>query len=126
MTILPISKYSYFFVLFFYLCSIFFKSFHGAISPSLMVLFSLGLEFFGYIYNIHVCIHIRVYRENMFFKKKISATHNASACGLVRRNPKGFLISTMFRGSLSHLKFDLFYIADFHSVLTSQVSVQKS
>ena len=38
MTILPISKYSYFFVLFFYLCSIFFKSFHGAISPSLMVL----------------------------------------------------------------------------------------
>ena len=40
MTILPISKYSYFFVLFFYLCSIFLKSFHGAISPSLMVLFA--------------------------------------------------------------------------------------
>ena len=71
-------------------------------------------------------VYIRVYRENMFFKEKISATHNASAWGLVRRNPKGFLISTMFRGSLSHLKFDLFYIVDFHSVLTSQVSVQKS
>ena len=24
----------------------------------------------------------------------------------------------MFRGSLSHLKFDLFYIVDFHSALT--------
>ena len=66
---------------------------------------------------IQFIIYIRVYRENMFFKIKISATHNASAWGLVRRNPKGFLIST---------KFDLFYIVDFHSVLTSQGSVQKS
>ena len=34
--ILPISKYSHIFVLFFYLCSNPFKSFHGAISPSLI------------------------------------------------------------------------------------------
>ena len=61
---------------------------------------------------------IRVYRENMFFKIKISATHNASACGLVRRDPKIFLISTMFRGSLGHLKFYHFYIVDFHSAGT--------
>ena len=65
--------------------------------------------------NMHM--YIRVYRENMFFKKRISATHNASACGLVRRDPKIFLISTMFRGSLGHLKFDHFYIVDFHSAL---------
>ena len=62
-------------------------------------------------------MRIRVYRENMFFKKKISANHNASAWGLVRRDPKRFLISTMFRGSLGHLKFDHFYIVDFHSAL---------
>ena len=67
-------------------------------------------------YDDHSMI-IRVYRENMFFKKKISATHNASAWGLVRRDPKGFLISTMFRGSLGHLKFDHFHIVDFHSAL---------
>ena len=60
----------------------------------------------------------RVYRENMFFKEKISATHNASAWGLDRRDPKGFLISTMFRGSLGHFKFDRFYIVDFHSALS--------
>ena len=53
----------------------------------------------------------------MFFKEKISATHNASAWGLDRRDPKRFLISTMFRGSLGHLKFDHFYIVDFHSAL---------
>ena len=52
-----------------------------------------------------------------FFKNKMSTTHNASAWGLVRRDPKGFLISTMFRGSLGHLKFDHFYIVDFHSAL---------
>ena len=65
----------------------------------------------------NISIYLRVYRENMFFKKKISATHNASAWGLVRRDPKGFLISTMFRGSLGHLKFDHFHIVDFHSAL---------
>ena len=67
--------------------------------------------------NYNQRLLIRVYRENMFFKKKISATHNASAWGLVRRDPKRFLISTMFRGSLGHLKFDHFYIVDFHSAL---------
>ena len=65
----------------------------------------------------HAHMHSRVYRESMFFKKKISATHNASAWGLVRRDPKRFLISTMFRGSLGHFKFDRFYIVDFHSAL---------
>ena len=53
----------------------------------------------------------------MFFKEKISATHNASGWGLDRRDPKRFLISTMFRGSLGHLKFDHSYIVDFHSAL---------
>ena len=72
-----------------------------------------GLIGFDELFN--VCT--RVYRENMFFKKRISATHNASACGLVRRDPKIFLISTMFRGSLGHLKFDHFYIVDLHSAL---------
>ena len=37
------SKYSCIFDLFFYLCSNIFKSFHGAISPSLMVLFISGM-----------------------------------------------------------------------------------
>ena len=32
----------------------------------------------------------------------------------------------MFRGSSSHFRFDHFYIVDFHSALTTQVSVQKS
>ena len=64
----------------------------------------------------------RVYRENMFFKKKISATHNASAWGLVRRDPdpKRFLILTKFNGSSSNFRFDHFYIEDFHSVQKSE------
>ena len=41
LTILSISKYSYFFILFFYLYSNLLKSFHGAISPSLMVLLTI-------------------------------------------------------------------------------------
>ena len=60
----------------------------------------------------------------MFFKIKINATHNASARGLVRRDPKGFLISTMFRGSLGHLKFDHFYIVDFHSAIAFLTKVR--
>ena len=44
-------------------------------------------------------IHIRVFHKNMFFKIKISATHHALAWGLVWSNPKGFLISTKFKGS---------------------------
>ena len=63
-------------------------------------------------------ILIRVYHKNTFFKNKISPTRQASAWGLVWRNPKGFLISTMFRGSSNHFRFDHFYIVDFHSALT--------
>ena len=33
--------------------------------------------------NIYIHIYIRVFHENMFFKKKIIATHHASAWGLV-------------------------------------------
>ena len=68
----------------------------------------------------HEKMHIRVYHKNTFFKNKISPTRQASAWGLVWRNPKGFLISTMFRGSSSHFRFDHFYIVDFHSTLTFQ------
>ena len=56
--------------------------------------------------------------QKQFFKNKISPTRQASAWGLVWRNPKGFLISTMFRGSYNHFRFDQFYIVDFHSALT--------
>ena len=60
---------------------------------------------------------IRVFQKHL--KKKIkSATHHASAWGLVWRDPKQFLISTKFKGSSSHLKFDHFYIVDFHSALS--------
>ena len=61
---------------------------------------------------------IRVYHKNTFFKNKLCPTHQASAWGLVWRNPKGFLISTKFRGSSSHFRFDHFYNIDFHSALT--------
>ena len=61
---------------------------------------------------------IRVFQKHTFSNKKISATHHASTRELVWRYPKGFLISTIFKGSLSHLKFDHFYIVDFHSALT--------
>ena len=44
-------------------------------------------------------VNTRVFHENMFFQKKISATHHASAWGLVWKDPKGFLILTKFRGS---------------------------
>ena len=63
-------------------------------------------------------LHTRVYHKNTFFRNKISPTRQASAWGLVWRNPKGFLISTMFRGSSSHFRFHHFYIVDFHSALT--------
>ena len=53
-----------------------------------------------------------------FSKIKKRPTRQASVWGLVWRNPKGFLISTMFRGSSSHFRFDHFYIVDFHSALT--------
>ena len=56
--------------------------------------------------------------KTTFFKNKKSSTHKESAWGLVWRNPKGFLISTMFRGSSNHFHFDHFYIVDFHSALT--------
>ena len=59
-----------------------------------------------------------VYHKNTFFKNKISPTRQASIWGLVWRDPKGFLILTMFRGSSSHFRFDHFYIADFQSALT--------
>ena len=64
--------------------------------------------------------------NNSFLKKQIGGTHHASALRLVWKNPKGFLILTKFRGSSSHFRFDYFYIVDFHSALTSQVSVPKS
>ena len=48
-------------------------------------------------------VRIRVFHKNMF-EKKIIATHHASAWGLVRRDPKGFLISTTFGGSWGHNK----------------------
>ena len=63
-------------------------------------------------------LHTRVYHKNTFFRNKISPTRQASAWGLVWRNPKGFLISTKFRGSSSHFRFDQFHIVDFHSALT--------
>ena len=84
---------------------------------SMIVSKALRFEKAIFLSKVVKAVCTRVYRENMFFKKKISATHNASAWGLVRRDPKGFLISTMFRGSLGHLKFDHFYIVDFHSAL---------
>ena len=60
----------------------------------------------------------RVYQKTIFFKSKLSPAHQASAWGLVWENPKGFLISTKFRGSSSHFRFDHFYNIDFHSALT--------
>jgi len=59
-----------------------------------------------------------VWSKKTLFQTKISATHHASAWGLVWRNPKGFLISTKFKGSLGHLKFDQFYIVYFYSPLS--------
>ena len=46
--------------------------------------------------------------------------------GLHRRNPRGFLILTSFRGCTSHFRFDHFYIVDFHSSLSLQVTFRKS
>ena len=68
--------------------------------------------------NFQTPVDNRVFQKNTFFKKEISATHHASAWRLVWRNPKGFLISTKFKGSLGHFCFDLFYDVDFHSALT--------
>ena len=47
-----------------------------------------------------------------------STTHQALAWGLVYKDPKGFLISTQFRGASSHFRFDHFYIVDFHSTFS--------
>ena len=38
--------------------------------------------------------------------------------GYIERIQKDFFILTKFRGSSGHLKFDHFYIVDFHSALT--------
>ena len=46
--------------------------------------------FWGLFKNITSYVPTRVFHENMFFKKKISATHHASAWGLVWKNPKEF------------------------------------
>ena len=51
-------------------------------------------------------------------KQEIITICRASALRLYWKNPKGFLISTKFRGSSSHFRFDHFYIVDFHSSLT--------
>ena len=53
--------------------------------------------------------------EKRFFEKMKSITHHAIAWGLVSKDPKGFLISTKFRGASGHFRFDLFHIVDFHS-----------
>ena len=60
------------------------------------------------------------------FRKTLFLTRQSSALRSVWKNPKGFLISTKFRGSSSLFSFDHFYIVDFHSALTLQVSVSKS
>ena len=62
--------------------------------------------------------------KNTIFKNKLSPTHQASAWGSIWRDLKEFLISTKFRGSSSHFRFDHFYIVYFHSALTLQVSLQ--
>ena len=102
--------------------------------PRLPVTWAMGIPIFFYsfrlldvnIFKVTSYMGIRVFHQNMFFQQqKISATHHASAWGLVWRNPKGFIILNKFKGSSSHLKFDHFYIVDFHSALASQVSVQK-
>ena len=68
--------------------------------------------------NEQWALSMRVYHKNTFFTNKLCPTHQASAWGLVWRNPKGFLISTKFRGSSSHFRFDHFYIVYFHSAPT--------
>ena len=40
------------------------------------------------------------------FHVKKSSTRHASSWGLNRKDPKGFLILTMFKGSSGHLKFE--------------------
>ena len=63
-------------------------------------------------------LHLGSYKKTLFSKQKISTTHHASAWVLVWRDPTGFFISTKFRGSSGHFRFDHFYIVDFHSALT--------
>ena len=65
------------------------------------------------------CIYEGV-SEKHLFKIIKSTTHQALAWGLVWKDPKGFLISTKFRGASSHFRFDHFYIADFHSALSAR------
>ena len=65
-------------------------------------MFTLGINIQNLskaIVKSSVNIDNRVYHENMFFKNKISTTHHASAMGLIQGDPKGFLISTTFKGS---------------------------
>ena len=66
--------------------------------------FTKGLIFSKYVYLRKV--NSRVFHKNKFFQKKIGGTHHALALGLVWKDPKGFLISTKFRGSSGYLKFD--------------------
>ena len=60
--------------------------------------------------------HTKVLYITVFQKKKKLCWKNK------KRNPpsiaKGFLISTKFRGSSSHFRFDHYYIVDFHSTLS--------
>ena len=65
----------------------------------------------GYIVNLECT-------KNTSFKNRLSPTNQASAGGAIWRDPKEFLISTKFRGSSSHFRFDHFYIVDFHLALT--------
>ena len=63
-------------------------------------------------------VEIRVFKKKHFLEKRKSGTHQALALGLAWKDPKGFLISTKFRGGASsHFRFEHFYIVDLHSVL---------
>ena len=53
---------------------------------------------------LSVCLSIRVYHKNTFFKNKQIRTPQASAWGLVWRDPKRFFSSTKFRGSSGHFR----------------------
>ena len=51
-------------------------------------------------------VHKGCFTKTLFQQQKNGGTHQSSAWGLVWREPKQFLISTKFRGSSGHLKFD--------------------
>ena len=61
----------------------------------------------------------------MFFLNKKNPTHSRGIWVVGWKIPKGFLISTTFRGYTSNFRFGHFYIVDFHSALNFQVSVWK-